>query len=162
MRAAFCLMLALVAGAVPAQSADTVTQRDAAAVFAKAEQMIRSTLQLKTSLPPFAASDAGLTRDQVIGRFAQIVSLVTPKFVFNSPRLATFPSLMTFKDAHVRLQADNLAASGFVDRVGPLLTSKEPGMTASEFGDALGYFLCRVAEMTHTPSSKYSPYLMPG
>jgi hypothetical protein len=28
-----------------------------------------------------------------------------------------------------------------------------------EFGDALGFLLLRLAELTHTPSSKWSPYM---
>jgi hypothetical protein len=32
-------------------------------------------------------------------------------------------------------------------------------LTIEEFGDALGYFFARLADLTHTPSFEYSPYL---
>lgn len=42
---------------------------------------------------------------------------------------------------------------------GPIGLSK-PSLSVAELGDAAGYFLVRLADLTHTPSHEYTPALM--
>lgn len=59
-----------------------------------------------------------------------------------------------------RSKLEKLVSWGFVARVDALATGTKPGLSPSEMGDAIGYFLCRLSELTHLPSSKFSPTLM--
>jgi hypothetical protein len=52
-----------------------------------------------------------------------------------------------------------LVRLGAVARVGPLATNKSDTIDAPDFGDAIGFFLARMAEITHQPSSKWTPWL---
>ncbi len=154
----FLVALALLSCAFAA-AAEYVTQSEGAVVLNKTEETIKSVLQLKI-MPPCAPGSGIMTREQLLDQFAKIITVTEPKFVFTPPTIRTVPGYMTFKEAKYRSLGDRLARMGFVDKVGPLLTAKVPGLTPQQFGDALGYFVSRLAEVTHLPSSKYSPYLM--
>jgi hypothetical protein len=59
-------------------------------------------------------------------------------------------------------QRDNLemlVRMGAVAKIGPLATGPGNVLTVPEFGDAIGFFLARMAQMTHLPSSKWTPAL---
>lgn len=60
-----------------------------------------------------------------------------------------------------------MLAWGLIPTVGPITVAagSRPGAggeryTVEEIGDALGYFISRVAELTYTPTPKFTPYLM--
>lgn len=50
---------------------------------------------------------------------------------------------------------------GFVAPVGPLMTGSTDSLTPEEYGDCLGLFLCRLADLTHPWSAAFSPDNMP-
>ena len=138
-----------------------VTQDEAAAVFTKAEHVMRDVLQIKKATPAFPKGTGPATRAQILKHFAALYAALEPKFKFSTPAQRSAPGVMSLKDPQVKLTALKLETLGFVDRYGPLVTSKSEGLLPHEFGDALGYFMARVAELTHTPSTKFSPYLLP-
>ncbi len=139
-----------------------VTQAEASTVFAKADKVIKAVLHLAKSPAAFPSSGSTATREQIVMRFQAELDIAQSKFKFTPPPLKSAPAVMSFKSEQTKSVAKKLEVLGFVDRFGPLVTSKGEGLSTQEFGDALGYFLARLAELTHTPSSKFSPALMPG
>lgn len=157
----FLIPLLLALGLLPAYAAcdSPVTQSEAAAVFVKAERVMKTVLQYKAPVPAFPGGASTATREQILNHFQAIFEVVKVKFKFTPPKLPAAPSVISFKAQRSRDLAQRMEVLGFIDRYGPLATSKTEGLSTQEFGDALGYFMARVAELTHTPSSKFSPYL---
>jgi hypothetical protein len=120
---------------------------------------MKTVLNLGQEAPAFPGGKTAVSREQVVKHLAKLYDLIVPKLTLTPPRIAFDRGLMTLKDTDARAKAERLAVLGFIDKVGPVVASKSPVMTTTEFGDAIGYFLCRVAEVTHTPSTKFSPYL---
>lgn len=137
-----------------------VSAAEASAVFAKATRVMRKVLRIEGDVPSFPASAGIASRDGIVRQFGSIYDLVAPKFKFSLPKVKARPDLMSLGDSHARSIAERLEALGFIDRFGPLVTAKSGGIQPAEFGDAIGYFMARVAELTHTPTAKFSPYLM--
>lgn len=139
-----------------AQTAQPLTMAE----FAEVSQTVDKTLAkvLKIAAPaPLTSAPGVATRSAIVSRFHVWFLAAKPKFRF-TPKLATIDEQSwTLKDAKLT----ELARWGFVGRLAPLATSKAAGMTPAEFGDTLGFFLSRVADLTHTPTSKYSPYMQP-
>lgn len=61
----------------------------------------------------------------------------------------------------LRSGADAFVAYRMIAPRGPLAIGRKT-LRPSEFGDAAGYFLVRLADLTHTPMREYSPALMGG
>lgn len=138
-----------------------VTQAEAAAVFARAEQVIKGLIGHKGSTAKFPSGAGVATREQILRHFGALYEAVEPKIKFTPPKIKPAPGVMSIKDEQVKQIAIKLQSLGLVDRFGPLVTSKTAGLEPGQFGDALGFFMARVAELTHTPKRKFSPYLMP-
>jgi hypothetical protein len=121
---------------------------------------------VKTVVPKYApgaplnlAGDQNATREQIILQMDRVFQGAKPAFRF-SPRKVTYDAkLLSVRDPAAKRALENLIAWGFVGKVTPLATSKNPGLGLKDFGDSMGFFLARLAELTHTPSSKFSPYL---
>lgn len=159
MKAFLALLVLCVGGFAPVQSPAPVTGREARAAFQRATKLITQTLGLSTATPTFKGSSNVASREQIVASLAELYRVIEPKIVVTPPPTRFDPAVITLKN-QARIDAETLIKLGFVDRVGPLVAGKSPGLTPREFGDALGYFLARVADVTHTPSSKYSPALM--
>lgn len=159
--ATFCLLMIAALGATSEATAP-VTRAEAAAVFAKADRVIRSVLKLPSSGAAFPTGSGIATREMIVQHFQAVYHAVEAKFTFTPPPQKSAPQFMSFRNPKTKETAVRLEILGFIDRYGPLVTSKSDGIEPAQFGDALGYFLARIAELTHTPSSKFSPYLMPG
>jgi hypothetical protein len=161
MKTLFALVLALCAIPSYAVKDSPVTQAEAAAVFGKAEQVLKSVLRHKDSPKPFPSSKAIASREQILRHFLALYTVVQPKFKITGTRMKTAPSVISVKNPEIKSIALKLESLGFIDRYGPLVTGKSEGLQPNEFGDAVGYFIARVAELTHTPTTKFSPYLSP-
>ena len=121
---------------------------------------------VKTVVPKYApgaplnlAGDQNATREQVILQMDRIFQGAKPAFRFSPRKVEYDAKLITVRDPAAKRALENLIAWGFVGKVTPLATSKNPGLGLKDFGDSMGFFLARLAELTHTPSSKFSPYL---
>lgn len=161
MKTILSLLIAGLAAIVMSQGAP-VSQAEAGAIFVKANLAIKTVLGLKTAPPVFAPGSGIATREQVLKQFAALYDYTQAKFKFTATKRPSVPGVISFKDPQTKQLAIRLETLGFVDRYGPLVTAKSDGMSTQEFGDALGYFLARLAELSHLPSSRFSPYLMPG
>ncbi len=69
-------------------------------------------------------------------------------------------AIETRNPAAVRERLERLVAWGLVPPTGFLVTGPADTMTPRQVGNALGHFVSRLAELTHRPSSRFSPDLM--
>lgn len=162
-RAVFvCLALVLTVGAF-AQKPAPVTRAEAAATFKDVETALRifSNGKLKTFAPKWGAPGT-VTRAEVILAFDKAFEQLRPSFKF-TPRMVKFdPAVLRPGDDSARKTLEKLVSWGCVSRLGPLATNAEPTIELAQFGEAVGFLLVRFAELTHTPSSKWSPAMMYG
>lgn len=141
-----------------AQISGAVTQTEVAQVFARVEKTLFRLTKLDKTLPPMAKANAPANRSQILARMALVVDAVKSEFRF-TPKRVNFDGTLISVKSPSRAQVERLIAWGFVSKTGPLVTGTQETMTPAEFGDALGMFIARMADLTHTPSSKWSPYM---
>jgi len=130
-------------------------------VFAKTDKAMNSVLHFKKAPAAFLGGAGIATREQILAHFSAMYQASEAKFKFTPPPLKPAPEVISLKGADRNLLV-KMEVLGLVDRYGPLATSKIDGLTLREFGDTVGYFMARIAELTHMPSVKFSPYLEPG
>jgi hypothetical protein len=139
-----------------------VTQAEAAAAMDRAEAIVRRVLGLPEAAlrPAPPASDAPATRSGIVRDFGRLFRLAEPRFVF-TPRPQRFDAarLRRLPAASDQAQLERLVRWGAVAPYGPLATNPG-GLSPEEFGDALGFLVARIAELTHTPDARFSPGLM--
>jgi hypothetical protein len=137
-----------------------VTRAEARAVFEKAWKALATGLKVKGANPVKIASDSSpITKNEVLTAFKAVVTQVQPMFKRSATRVA-------FNAAKVRKDFDmasfgRLIEHGFVMPVGPIVTGKNGPVSTYEFGDAVGVLLIRIADLSHMPSRKFTPALMP-
>jgi hypothetical protein len=140
-----------------------VTQAEAAAVFKRAETVLRKlTRQPGVAKSGIPLTGAPVSRTQIVREMDRIFNLAKPAFKFTPPPVQHRPELFSLKDAASVAALKRLVGWGFVARLGPVATSSKSSLTVAEFGDAIGFFLLRMSDLTHTPSTKWSPYLQSG
>jgi hypothetical protein len=148
---------------VIATSSAPVTQSEARAVFAKAGAAIRKALNIEHAQPPVSipSGSAPVRREQVIGEMARIYTYILPKVKLTPMPVKYDPAVLKIEHS----ESGNLnmfVRIGAVGRVSPLATGPSDTLTVPQFGDALGFFLARMTELTHMPSNKWTPELQPG
>jgi len=146
-----------------AQTADGfVTREEAKAALTKVRQIIYRVV-LKKNAPNNALN----VMSPICSR-KELVEVLFSWFKATENEFKVTPVSVQYEPAQMsiplgdatRPKLEKLVAWGFIGRVDPLATSAKQGLTAAEFGDAVGYFLCRLSDLTHTPSNKFSPALM--
>lgn len=126
--------------------------------FVKAETVMRSIF--KASGKPASSVKPGtapLTRAEFLAELDRLRKVAAPHIKSVPVPVAYDASRLVSKDPRLA----SLIKGGYVAKISPLATMKADKFTASQFGDALGFFLARVAETTYTPSSKWTPILQP-
>jgi len=140
----------------------TVTQADAFAVFTQARKAIVAARIAKlTTKPTIAKSGQPVSRDQIILEMMKILneSKTAVKFV---PKPVKFdPAVFKTGSAGAKAALAKLVKWGMVAPVGVLATGPKATLSIDDFGDALGFFLSRYSDVTHMPSTKWSPFLQP-
>jgi hypothetical protein len=138
-----------------------VTQAEAVAVLSRAEKIMRSVLGIRGGpATTLKAGSAPVTNAQIVKEFDRLYSLAKPTFKFTPPKVKYDPKVLAANDAATKAALEKLVGWGFVARLGPLATSKKDGLSIPQFGDAIGFFLTRLSDLSHTPSTRWSPYLM--
>ena len=127
---------------------------------AKVEPILRRTLGLPAVSIKAKPGATTATRAQILAEMDRFFNLAWPKF-----KLTPVPANVDLKrfgltDPKARMQAIRLIQFGALAPVGPIVTGPEKGLAPHQFGDAMGYFLARIAELTHTPSNQFTPALM--
>lgn len=138
-----------------------VTQAEVSTVFARIERTLFRLTRLNRTVPALPKSSAPATRGQILARMVLLVDEVKGEFRFSPKRIPFDAATLTVK-APPRAQVERLIAWGFVAKTSPLVTGTSDTVTPAEFGDAVGLFIARMADLTHTPSSKWSPYMSGG
>jgi hypothetical protein len=138
-----------------------VTCAEGFKVFSEARKLLNT--QLKANLPDctLPRSTSAMTKEQVVAEMCSIRVGLDPQTRFTLKPLKYSAAVLKIGKSEMgNLEA--LIAGGYVGRVSPLATSPRDSLTLFQFGDALGFFLSRTAEVTHLPSSKWSPNLGAG
>lgn len=151
--------LVLLSGTLLAAPDAPVTQGEAYNVFSRAVSMLSTILEMKIA-PPAAKPvqpKQPVTRIQMIESLNKLFESVRPKFKF-TPRPVPFDKKrLNVKDSAANQHLQRLVSFGFVAPVGPLATGPKDTLTVEDFGDALGFYITRLAEITHMPDTKWSP-----
>jgi hypothetical protein len=137
-----------------------VTHAEAAATLEKAWKSLSVGLKAKGQNPVNLPSDSTpITKNEVLKAFKSIVVQVEPMFKRSSTKVRLSPTRIR-KDFDIALYK-GLVENGFVMPVSPIMTGKNGTLSTYEFGDAVGVLLIRIADLTHLPSRKFTPALMP-
>lgn len=146
------------------QAASSVRVSELNATMIKYERIIRKVLGLPGSSAPTISTDQKVaTRTQILNGLNRLFEMSKPEFKI-TPRDTKYDgSVLSIPRGNPsRPVLEKLVKWGFVGKVSPLATAKVDSLTLAEFGDTMGLFLSRVADLTHTPSTKFSPYLREG
>lgn len=126
------------------------------------ESAIDKVLSLKTKSARKAPPEAELAkRETLVMELTRLVNLTKLKYTF-TPRPVEFNrnTIQFPSSSPQRKNLEMLIRLGFISRVAPLVTGKDETLTLGEFGHLVGVFISRLSELTHKPSTRWSPYLM--
>lgn len=139
-----------------------VTAAEAREALLRAEGVLRKSLLLSgkpTSSVPSVPKP--ITRSTVVAEFNRIYRLVKPKAKL-TPRPSSYVASRLKISPDQRANLEAMVRLGAVAPYGPLATGPAETLTVAEFGDALGFFMSRLAEITHLPSNRWTPSLQDG
>lgn len=139
---------------------DPVTRSEAGAVLAKVENAVAKVLGVRPSTRPRLQGAQAVTREQIIDEFEAIFRLAEPKFKY-TPDPFPFEAGVLRAQGASRDKLVRLIEHGAVAPRGPVAAGPRNTFTLQEFGDAVGYLVVAISSLTHTPDSRWSPYLMP-
>ncbi|MEZ0326547.1 MAG: hypothetical protein ACAH95_11640 [Fimbriimonas sp.] len=139
-----------------------VTEAEAKVVFEKAEKMLRKLTKSTTLLKPIPLSgSSAVARSKVVMQLDRLYEMIRQK-VRLTPRRVPINAGVLRMSGPAKDKLARLVKLGAIGNYGPLAAGPADKLTVKEFGDALGFFIARMAEMTHMPNPKWSPALMDG
>jgi len=137
-----------------------VTNPEAQATFKRIAGLLTSVLHLNLPHSAPAMPAKGLvSKSDIIRQFSWLVQVARPAFVVTPGPVRVDAKRLVMQDASLKPAMQKLVAGGFVPNYGVMATSKSANMSIADFGETVGFFLARLVEYTHTPSSKWTPYL---
>lgn len=139
-----------------------VTKREAAETISKVRAAVHKVILRKAASAYKWKPGAGpVTRSELIMELSKLLKESRPSFKY-TPIMAAYRAsdIVVPVGNPARKPLEELLAWGFIGKVDPLATSTRDTFTPTEFGHTLGYFLSRLCELSHTPSTKFSPMLM--
>lgn len=143
----------------PNVGAQPVTRAEAKKAFTRADAVIRRSLFLGGTATSGVKGETGaITREEVVAELMRLYGVVRPKTTL-SPRPVKFDSMRFRIGPSAKVSLAMLVKIGAVAPFGPLATGPKNSLTVPEFGDALGFFISRMAEITYLPSRKWTPVL---
>lgn len=99
-----------------------------------------------------------VTREAIVAAFTRQFDALSPEFKF-TPNPQTYNATI-LRIAKPQLPSlERLIRFGCIGKVAPLATGPKDSLTIAEFGDALGFFMSRLAELTYMPDPKWTPTL---
>jgi hypothetical protein len=145
---------------LPQAPSGPVTTAEVNAFFARVEGAL-ATLPGMSGLKPSARKDSPTPaqREYVIREMGKLFDKVRPNFKF-TPRKVQFDANKLVIGKAERPVLEKLIEWGCISRVGVLATGPGPTIDLIEFGDAMGFFVARLSELSHTPDPKFSPGMM--
>ncbi len=144
----------------PTPAPSVLKQSDMWAAFAKYESGLSNIVGAPKATTEHGA-DAVATRAMVIAEMDRVFDECKPKFRLTPRPLKVYQDSIDKHnpDPKVRAILTKLVQWGCVATVGPLVTGPGEGMDNKQFGDALGFFMLRIIQLTHQPDPKWSPDL---
>lgn len=145
-------------------STSVVTVEEVIKTMRRCEKAVRAVLHLKPATAPGLPADKAkpASRELVVDQFYRIFEVAKPEFKFTPRPLSFDKKLIKPPTTKSREKLEKLISFGAVSASGPLATSTKDTLTIQQFGEATGLMLARLAELTHTPDSKFSPYMNQG
>lgn len=144
---------------LPASAASKpVTAREAREAFTKVAALLMKTNGRPLGTTSIPAADRPATRAEIVAEMARLYKAAEPAFRF-TPAPTTHDASKFRIDAAQKAPLDRLVTRGAVARIGPLAVGPTLGLTPKQFGDALGFFMARVSQLSHLPSPKWTPML---
>ena len=135
-----------------------VTNLEAQATFKRLGTVIKSVLH--TGVPSWTeGTNTPASRFAVASYFLKMYRTLEPIMTVSPVAISVEVNRISAPTKGQRDGIASLVKKGFVGNFGPLATGKGSSLTVEQFGDAIGLFVSRLAENTHTPSSKWTPYL---
>jgi len=140
--------------------ADTrpVTAREVRESFDRVSGLYKKVNDKSWGTTAVPAADRAATRTEIVAEMARIYKAAASSIRF-TPAASKFDPAKFRIDASVKPSLSKLVSLGYVAPIGPLAVGPQPGLTTKEFGDALGFFVARLSQTTHLPSSKWTPML---
>ena len=139
-----------------------VTLSELYSTIEKVELGVRRVVLSSTQapVPRKEFADRVAKRTEVTAEFWRLFQLAKPHFKFTPNAVKFKPELISIPASDPqRKPLETMIRFGFIGKVAPLATSSAPSMSIPEYGDALGFFIARMSDLTHTPSAKWSPYM---
>jgi hypothetical protein len=136
-----------------------VTQAEAKAVFIKAATVLKPVIGGNFPAPKLANSAKAVSRAEVVEEFTRLFMAAKPAFKLIPRKVRFDAARLTLKDPAQRKNIERLIAFGAVAKMGPLAAGNKEELSVQEFGDAVGFLVARIAEVTHMPSAKWTPSL---
>lgn len=147
--------------AINANGGEPVTAAEAKFMCDRIQGALMKVLKVsKASSSSLKPSSSAVSCAQLVQEFDRIVGLCQANFKYQPFEIKDKSSLAGLTDPASKEKALRLVKMGVVPASSPLLTNKSGHVSPAEFGDALGLLVGRMAELTHVPSSKFTPYLM--
>lgn len=147
-----------IAAAAVANSPVTAAEvADAAAKLERAMKGVIPAFRAPRPMPLTGSRPA--TREEVLRQYRRLFDAARPHFRLKPAPTRFDPAMFTVTDPATRESLTLLVRWGFVSRQGVLASSDKPTLSLREFGDTMGFFIARLAEVTHIPSTRWSPYL---
>lgn len=140
-----------------------VTQAEARATFLKLRKLVAAAA--KTTVPAksgFAVKTQPATRAQIVEEMYATYVAFQPTLKFKPKPLRVDDKVILIKDRATKMHLRELIQLGFAGRVSPLVTGPKDTMTVAEFGDAVGFYMARLAQLAHLPSTRWTPMLSGG
>lgn len=139
-----------------------VTRAEASMVFAKMASLVKQASKVQGTVAFARVTNAKqpITRSEVLHAYFLLFQKAKPGFRLTPVPAKVDTKLFAGLTEAAKTEAKTLAQWGFIGPVGPLLTDGKPQVSVQVFGDSVGFFLARLADLTHQPSRKYSPNLM--
>lgn len=126
-------------------------------IMTKVDSVLVKVLKKLQKPKPLVWKPGTATRSQIFAEFDRTLTWIEPEIKFK-PRMIKFDSKRL---TSVDPKLTKLIEWGFVAKVGPLATNKVESVGIADFGDALGLYLSRLADLTHMPNSLFTPSLQP-
>lgn len=139
-----------------------VTKAEARAVFVKAAAILKPVIKAQFASPTLPMSSAPVTRTEVVSEMHRMFVAASSAFKYTPVKVAFDRNRLTLKDAKQKQNLERLIAFGTVAKLGPLATDAKETVSVHDFGDAIGFFMTRIADLTHLPSAKWTPELQTG
>ncbi|HVL37996.1 MAG TPA: hypothetical protein VM328_01270 [Fimbriimonadaceae bacterium] len=145
----------------PEVTAAPLSRAEMKAAFQRVERAMHALPGVTTRRPALDVPTTGVaSRSEVLRQMDRLFEMARPHFKFTPPKVKFDNARLSLKEASTRPLLEKLIAWGAVAQVGPIATSKVESISLADFGDALGFFVARMAELTHTPLSKWTPGMM--